>query len=96
MTDENDDGVEVRRFELGDVELAVISVPRPDLAALSELTEAEREVAGYALEGLSNKGIAERRGTSDRTVANQLASIYRKLEINSRAELAAYVADSGE
>ena len=40
------------------------------------------------LDGKSNKAIAAARATSERTVANQLASIYRKLGVNSRSELA--------
>lgn len=52
-----------------------------------ELTQAEREVAAHVLEGSSNRQIAEQRGVSERTVANQLASIYRKLELQDRHEL---------
>jgi DNA-binding CsgD family transcriptional regulator len=44
-------------------------------------------VAELALQGLSNDDIARARGTSTRTVANQLASAYRKLGIGSRLQL---------
>ncbi len=54
----------------------------------ASLTRAEAEVARYVLKGLSNKQIALRRRTCERTVANQLASLYRKLDVSSRAELA--------
>ncbi|MBI5481660.1 MAG: helix-turn-helix transcriptional regulator [Deltaproteobacteria bacterium] len=54
------------------------------------LTLAEREVAAAAVAGKSNQEIAAARGVSTRTVANQLAAVYRKLGINSRAELAAF------
>ena len=54
----------------------------------SVLTPSEREVAKLAREGLSNAAIAELRGTSPRTVANQLARIYRKLGCGSRVGLA--------
>ena len=53
------------------------------------LTAAERDIAQWVLLGESNKRIAERRGTSVRTVANQIAGIYYKLGVTSRAELAA-------
>jgi DNA-binding CsgD family transcriptional regulator len=53
------------------------------------LTPAERQVALAALSGLSNADIARMRGSSPRTVANQLAIIFRKLGVHSRAELAA-------
>jgi DNA-binding CsgD family transcriptional regulator len=41
------------------------------------------------LAGLSNAEVAIRRGTSPRTIANQLASVLRKLGVGSRYELAA-------
>ncbi len=53
------------------------------------LTPTERAVAAAAAAGCTNLEIARARGSSLHTVANQLASIYRKLGINSRAELAA-------
>jgi DNA-binding NarL/FixJ family response regulator len=51
------------------------------------LTPAEREVVDMVTRGLSNKGIAETRGCSPHTVANILASVFKKLGIGSRAEL---------
>src|SRR5262249_241331 len=56
--------------------------------AVRQLTSAERQVMEQALAGLSNHAIAQLRGSSRRTVANQLASVYRKLQVNSRSELA--------
>lgn len=53
------------------------------------LTPAEREVLAGVLQGKSNAEIALLRGTSLRTVANQIASIFRKLGVGSRAELIA-------
>ena len=64
----------------------VVSIDGEALAALSE---AERAVVGLAAFGLSNQEIAKRRRASPRTVANQLASAYRKLRVSSRAELLA-------
>ncbi len=81
----------IARFSLGPEEFAVISLPMPDSAALSSLSSSEREVAALALAGRSNRSIAEQRGTSPRTIANQIQSIYRKLGVGSRTELAARV-----
>lgn len=53
------------------------------------LTEAEREVVMLVLEGRSNQEIADARGARYRTVANQLAAIYKKLGVVSRTELIA-------
>jgi DNA-binding CsgD family transcriptional regulator len=52
------------------------------------LTSAERDVVRRVLGGASNAQIARARGSSPRTVANQLVSIFRKLGIFSRTELA--------
>ncbi|CAN5767663.1 hypothetical protein BH11MYX4_BH11MYX4_35440 [soil metagenome] len=59
------------------------------LADLSSLTQAERSVTAGLLNGHDNARIARERGTSVRTVANQVASIFRKLGVSSRGELAA-------
>jgi DNA-binding NarL/FixJ family response regulator len=56
--------------------------------ALERLSRAEREVVELLLSGASNAEIARQRGTSARTVANQAASIFRKLGVGSRMELA--------
>lgn len=53
------------------------------------LTRAERDVVRLVLEGRSNAEIALTRGTSPRTVANQLQAIYAKLHVGSRRELVA-------
>jgi DNA-binding CsgD family transcriptional regulator len=53
------------------------------------LTPAESEVVAYLLKGCSNAQIASFRGSSRHTVANQVASAFRKLGIRSRLELVA-------
>ncbi len=58
---------------------------------LRRLTAAEREVARLVIEGKSTRELAALRGRSPRTIDNQLASIYRKLGISTRSELAAMV-----
>jgi len=54
----------------------------------SLLTRAEEDVTRLLLAGCSNSSIAEQRGTSIRTVCNQVASIFKKLGVSSRLELA--------
>lgn len=77
-------------LEVGGVELLIVSYPvePSDLFASTGLTKAEAEVAALAIEGKSNAEIAAARDTSVRTVANQMASILRKLGLGSRRELA--------
>ena len=81
--------VEVFAVRAGGEDLVVISLPAGPCAVRHELTRAEREIASDALAGHSTAAIARLRGRSPRTIANQLASIYRKLGVSSRAELAA-------
>lgn len=56
---------------------------------LSSLSAAERDVTCRLLDGHGNERIARDRGTAVRTVANQVASIFRKLNVSSRSELSA-------
>jgi len=69
-------------------EEATVAVVTFSLAHCASLTDAEREVARMAGAGMSNRAIAGRRRTSVRTVANQIASVLRKLGVGSRAALA--------
>src|SRR4051794_3409073 len=90
----------VIRFWIGQDEFALLSVPDSASRARSTsdggiesregsaLTAAENAVMELVISGLSNRAIGERRGTSPSTIANQLAAIYKKLGLASRAELA--------
>lgn len=71
-------------------ELVVFSFPDGRGAAPGAgLTEAEQEVLGLVLAGLSTSEIASERATSVRTVSKQIDAMYKKLGVHSRAELAA-------
>jgi DNA-binding CsgD family transcriptional regulator len=61
---------------------------RPSRHGTEALTDAERQVAGLAAGGLTNRQISDRLTLSRRTVETHLAHAYRKLEIHSRTELA--------
>lgn len=83
-----------RRMVMGGEQLLVLIFPVPASAPSAPLTEAEREVVRRVLDGATTAAIAAARRTSPRTVANQLQSIFRKLGIASRAELARCFAGS--
>ncbi len=51
------------------------------------LTPCERKVFALIVEGLPNKGIADRTSVSERTVKAHRAEVMRKLEVSSPAEL---------
>jgi DNA-binding NarL/FixJ family response regulator len=75
-------------YAAGDVALLSLPLSEDPRGALASLTHAELGVARKLVEGLTNAQIAAVRGTSERTVANQVAAIFRKLRVGSRAELA--------
>lgn len=69
-------------------DVALLSIPAASERALESLTHAELAVARKLIDGHTNLEIARARGTSERTVANQIAAIYKKLGVGSRADLA--------
>ena len=70
-------------------ELARVPVRR----APAELTPTEERIAGLAATGLTNRVIAEQIFVSPKTVEANLARVYRKLAIRSRAELGRAMAE---
>jgi len=94
VSNEPDDPMEAhgpdgQRFFIDGEEFGVITVPHPDPAVLEALTAAEWDVCELVLQGASNAEIARLRGVSVNTVTNQVATIFQKLGVNSRSELAA-------
>lgn len=71
--------------------LAPDAVPPRAEGPLDALTPAERTVADQVSEGLTSRQIAAELFLSPRTVDAHLSRIYRKLDINTRARLAALV-----
>jgi DNA-binding CsgD family transcriptional regulator len=70
-------------------ELARVPVRR----APGDLTPTEERIAGLAATGLTNRLIAEQIFVSPKTVEANLARVYRKLAIRSRAELGRAMAE---
>jgi DNA-binding CsgD family transcriptional regulator len=58
------------------------------LRGLESLTASERRVAQLAAEGISNNEIAQALFVTVKTVEAHLSGVYRKLDIQSRRELA--------
>jgi DNA-binding NarL/FixJ family response regulator len=59
---------------------------------LSALTQQERKILALVAEGKTNKEIAAEVFLSDKTVKNYVSSILAKLNLERRAQAAAYVA----
>jgi DNA-binding CsgD family transcriptional regulator len=68
----------------------LLSGSRPRRARLTgptSLTESQRQVASLAVQGLTNREIAERLFVTIKTVETHLMAVYRKLGIRTRDEL---------
>jgi DNA-binding CsgD family transcriptional regulator len=72
---------------------AVVSFDLPGSRLMARLTSVEADVLRLTVEGKSHSEIAVGRGTSRRTVANQLGAIFRKLGVSGRAALRARVVE---
>lgn len=84
---------DVLSLRVGAADLDVlVATSGASLHALGELTDAERDVASAVMRGLANAAIASARGTSTRTVANQVRKVFEKLGVHSRGELRARLA----
>lgn len=71
----------IRSFKKADTSVAT------DIA---KLTDREKETMNYMVKGLSNREIAEIMNISIHTVSDYAKSIYRKLDVSSRVELASF------
>jgi DNA-binding CsgD family transcriptional regulator len=64
--------------------------------APATLTPTERQIAQFAADGLTNKGIAARMFVSAKTVEANLSRVYRKLGISTRTQLGRALAEVQE
>jgi DNA-binding NarL/FixJ family response regulator len=76
-------------ISVSDEKLLVGSSSLINTSTIKNLSETEHEIAALLIAGSTNCDIAERRGASEHTVANQVQSIFRKLCVRSRGELVA-------
>jgi DNA-binding CsgD family transcriptional regulator len=81
------DGQVLLDVELGDIRLLAVRSVHPTPASL--LSPREREIARMVAAGLPNKAIASILEISCWTVASHLRRIFIKLEVSSRAAMAA-------
>ena len=63
------------------------------LTGLDSLTASERRIAELASQGLTNREIAQTLFVTARTVEGHLTSVFRKLQLDSRNELPAVLAE---
>jgi DNA-binding NarL/FixJ family response regulator len=87
----------VGREHVGDLlqalrQLERASSPPPPAATL---TARERQIIAAVVEGASNRDIGKMIGVSEQTVKNRLSSVFDKLGVSSRLELALYAVHHG-
>jgi DNA-binding NarL/FixJ family response regulator len=63
-----------------------------EMDEVSQLTQQEQKILGLVAEGMTNKEIASKAFLSDKTVKNYVSSILSKLNLERRAQAAAFVA----
>jgi DNA-binding CsgD family transcriptional regulator len=76
-----------RRMAAGSEERWLVRCGRPDGALQGPLSAAERAVVGLLVEGRTHAQMALIRQRSERTIANQLGSAFRKLGVSGRTAL---------
>jgi DNA-binding NarL/FixJ family response regulator len=69
----------------------LIGNPQVKSVLEEKLCQREREIVSYVVHGFPNREIGSRLCISTRTVSTHLVNIYEKLNVHSRAELAAMV-----
>jgi len=67
----------------------------PEAPKIGQLTAREREIVGLVAHGNGTRPIAAQLGISEKTVRNHLVSIYSKLHVSDRLELAIYAVRHG-
>jgi DNA-binding CsgD family transcriptional regulator len=73
---------------------ALVSIPAMSMSSpmLDKLTRLERELLVWLAAGRSNAEIATLRGRSPTTVRNQISTLFRKIQVSTRAEAVAFAA----
>ena len=75
-------------WQLGSDTYEVLSAPAYDIVTACALTRAEHDIVQRILLGQANEFIAHARGSCPATVINQVRTIFDKLGVDSRTQLA--------
>ena len=77
--------------------LMLVPTCNPDVheRRIARLTDRERVIVSLIGEGLRNDQVAGRLGVAEKTVRNQLSSLFDKLGVNDRLGLAVYAFEHG-
>lgn len=80
-------GVRLQRFDRDRRSHVSLTLPALDRNVLTSLSQCERDVAALVAVGATYRQIANFRDRSARTIANQVAAVFRKLGVRGRFDL---------
>lgn len=77
----------LQQFQEDGQETRIVDIPRPEQSLDGIVSTAEIDVVSQLVEGWPHANIASRRGTSRRTIANQVSAVFQRLLVSGRNEL---------
>jgi len=78
-------------IEQGGSHYWIVSVPRLEHAIAHAVTPTELKIVKLVVEGLTHQQMAREHGSSPRTVANHISSVFHRVGVSGRSELLFYL-----
>lgn len=79
------------QIEQGGTHYWIVSVPRLEDAVAHAVTRTELKIVKLVVEGLTHQQMALEHGSSPRTVANHISSVFHRIGVSGRSELLVYL-----
>jgi DNA-binding NarL/FixJ family response regulator len=79
------------QIEQGGTHYWIVSVPRLEDAVAHSVTPTELKIVKLVVEGMTHQRMAQEHGSSPRTVANHISSVFHRIGVSGRSELLVYL-----
>jgi len=79
------------QIEQAGVQYWIVSVPRLEDALIHSVTRTELKIVKLVVEGMTHQQMAQEHGSSPRTVANHISSVFHRIGVSGRSELLVYL-----
>lgn len=79
------------QIEQGGAHYWIVSVPRLEGAVEHSVTRTELKIVKLVVEGMTHQQMAQEHGSSPRTVANHISSVFHRIGVSGRSELLVYL-----
>ena len=79
------------QIEQGGTHYWIASVPRLEDAVAHLVTRTELKIVKLVVEGMTHQQMAQEHGSSPRTVANHISSVFHRIGVSGRSELLVYL-----